>query len=268
MYPELFSFGPFHLRTFGVLLAAAFLIGTWIALGEARRRAIDETKLVNLVLVILLASIVGARAFYVFTHPAELRGDPLSFLRIWEGGLTLIGGFVAGTVAGFAYMVRAGLPLGATADTVTPSVALGVAIARIGCFLNGCCFGLPGSAPWCVHFPAGAPASILFPGFPVHPSQLYNAAAFFGLFLLTLWLRPRLEGDGQLWWGFVILFALVRIPIDATRYYEPSAYVLKIFGRFVTDSELIGFALIVVGVVLFVRAGRRAARVAGRRDAA
>ncbi len=268
MFPELFSFGPFHLRTFGVMLAAAFLTGTWIALGEARRRGIDETKLVNLVLVILVSSIVGARAFYVFTHPAELRGDPLAFLRIWEGGLTLIGGFVAGTVAGFAFMRHVGLPLGLTADTVTPSVALGVAIARVGCFLNGCCFGVPGGQEWCVRFPPDAPASILFPGLPVHPSQLYNAAAFFGLFLLTLWLRPRLKGTGQLWWAFVILFALVRIPIDATRHYESSAYVTQIFGRPVTDSELIGFALIVIGVVCFVRAGRRASRAGSAGDAA
>jgi phosphatidylglycerol:prolipoprotein diacylglycerol transferase len=262
VFPELFSFGPFHLRTFGIMLAASFLIGTWISLGEARRRGLDETKLVNLVLVILVASVVGARAFYVFTHPAELRGDPLAFLRIWEGGLTLIGGFVAGTLAGFAYMARAGMPMGVTADTVTPAVALGVAITRVGCFLNGCCFGLPGSAPWCVHFPPSAPASILFPGMAVHPSQLYNAAAFFALFLLTLWLRPRLKGDGQLWWAFVILFSLVRIPIDATRYYESSAYVMRIFGRPVTDSELIGFVLVAVGAVLFVRAGRRAGRAA------
>ena len=222
MFPELFSFGPFHLRTFGAMLAVAFLVGAWIALGEARRRGIDETKLLNMVLVILVASIAGARGFYVWTHPAEHAGDPLAAFRLWEGGLTLIGGFVAGTVAGFAYMKIAGLPFGATADTVTPSVALGVAIARIGCFLNGCCFGLPGSAPWCVRFPSGTPPDLAFPGAHLHPSQLYNTFAFFALFGLTLWLRPRLKGDGQLWWLFVILFALVRFPIDATRYYEHS----------------------------------------------
>lgn len=260
MFPELFSIGPFHLRTFGVLLAAAFLVGTWISLGEARRRGIDETKLVNMVLVILVASIVGARGFYVLTHPAEHAGDPLAFFRLWEGGLTLIGGFVGGTIAGFVYMARARLPFGATADTVTPAVALGVAIARLGCFFNGCCFGLPGHEAWCVRFPSGAPADLVFPGQAVHPSQLYNAFTFFALFLLMLWLRPRLKGDGQLWWLFVILFALVRIPIDATRYYESSAYVLRWSGGGLTDSEAIGIGLIVVGVIFFVRAGRQAAR--------
>jgi phosphatidylglycerol---prolipoprotein diacylglyceryl transferase len=257
MFPELLALGPFHLRTFGLLLATAFLVGTWISLGEARRRGIDETKLVNLVLVILVASILGARGFYVATHPAETAGDPLAFFRLWEGGLTLIGGFVAGTIAGFAYMKHAGLPLGVTADTVTPAVALGVAIARLGCFLNGCCFGRPCDLPWGVHFPPGSPPDLLYPGQALHPSQLYNAFAFLALYLLTLWLRPRLKGDGQLWWLFVILFALVRFPIDATRHYEASAYVLHWPGGGMTDSELIGIGLIVAGAYFFRRAGRR-----------
>ncbi len=256
MFPELVAIGPFHLRTFGLLLATAFLVGTWISLGEARRRGIDETKLVNLVLVILVASIVGARGFYVATHPAETAGDPLAFFRLWEGGLTLIGGFVAGTLAGFAYMKLAGLPMGVTADTVTPGVALGVGIARLGCFLNGCCFGRPCDLPWGVHFPAGSPPDLLYPGQAIHPSQLYNAFVFFAVFALTLWLRPRLKGDGQLWWLFVILFALVRFPIDATRHYEASAYVLRWTGGGMTDSELIGVGLIVVAAFLFWRSGR------------
>jgi len=256
VFPELVSLGPFHLRTFGVLLATAFLVGTWISLGEARRRGIDETKLVNLVLVILVASIVGARGFYVATHPAEMAGDPLAFFRLWEGGLTLIGGFALGTIAGFAYMKLAGLPMGITADTVTPAVALGVAIARVGCFLNGCCFGRPCDLPWAVRFPPGSPADLVYHGQVVHPSQLYNALAFFALYLLTLWLRPRLKGDGQLWWLFVILFALVRFPVDATRHYETSAYVVRWAGGGLTDSEVIGIAMIAIAAILFVRAGR------------
>jgi len=263
VYPELFSFGPFHLRTFGVLLSVSFLVGTWLSLKEARRRGIDETKLVNLVLVILVASVLGARGYYVATHAAETGGDPLAFFRLWEGGLTLIGGFVAGTIAGFAYMRIAGLPPGATADTVTPAVALGVGLTRVGCFLNGCCFGLPGHAAWCVRFPAGSPPDLQFPGQALHPSQLYNAFAFFAIAGLLVWLRPRLKGDGQLWWLFVILFVLVRIPIDATRYYEHSAYVLRRGGGGLTDSELIGLVLAAVAAVLFVRAGRRTGPAAG-----
>lgn len=260
MFPELLHIGPFHLRSFGAMLALAFLVGTWIALGEARKRDIDESKLLNLVLAILVSSIVGARGMYVLTHLADYRANPMLAFALWEGGLTLYGGFALGTIGGFAYMRYAGLPLGLTADVVTPSVALGVGIARIGCFLNGCCFGLPGHAAWCVKFPAGSPPDAIFPGQALQPSQLYNAFAAFGLFALMLALRGRFKAPGQLWWTFLALFMLVRIPIDATRYYEPSAYVWT--GPFgpVTDSGVIGGAIFVIAVAMWFLAGRAARR--------
>jgi len=257
--PELLHFGPFHLRSFGVMLALAFLLGTWIALKDARRRGLDESSVLNLVLVILVASIVGARGMYVVTHLAEFAGRPLAALAIWEGGLTLYGGLVLGTLAGFAFMARVGLPLGTTADALTPGVALGAGIARIGCFLNGCCYGLPSSLPWAVRFPAGSPPDLQFPGQALHPSQLYNSLAGLVLFGVVLWLRPRVKSPGRLWWTFVVLFLLVRIPIDATRYYEPSAYVWTSPLGPVTDSNAIGLAFLLVALVFWLRSGGKRA---------
>jgi phosphatidylglycerol:prolipoprotein diacylglycerol transferase len=257
--PELLHFGPFHLRSFGVMLALAFLLGTWIALKDARRRGLDESSVLNLVLVILVASIVGARGMYVVTHLAEFAGRPLAALAIWEGGLTLYGGLVLGTLAGFAFMARVGLPLGTTADALTPGVALGAGIARIGCFLNGCCYGLPSGLPWAVRFPAGSPPDLQFPGQALHPSQLYNSFAGLVLFGVVLWLRPRVKSPGRLWWTFVVLFLVVRIPIDETRYYEPSAYVWTSPLGPVTDSNAIGLAFLLVALVFWLRAGGKRA---------
>ncbi len=266
MLPELVSFGPFHVRSFGLMLALAFVVGAWLALGEARKKGIDESKLLNVVLFILLGSIVGARGFYALTHPEEFARDPLGVFRLWEGGLTLIGGFVLGTIAGFAYMKHAGLPLHVTADVLAPSVALGSGIARVGCFLNGCCFGVPGHGPWCVRFPADSAAAMQFPGQALEPSQLYNAGAGVLLFVLLLWLRPRLKVPGQLWWTFVLLFSLVRIPIDQTRWYEPSAYVIRWGARGLTDSELVGLVLAAFSILMLIVLQRR--QKAGAVDAA
>jgi phosphatidylglycerol:prolipoprotein diacylglycerol transferase len=261
--PELLNFGPIHIRSFGLMLALAFVVGAWIALGEARRKGVDESKLLNLVLVILVASIVGARGFYAITHPAEFAGDPLGAFRLWEGGLTLIGGFVLGTAAGFAYMRYAGLPMHLTADVLAPSVALGSGIARLGCFLNGCCFGVPGHEAWCVRFPANSAAGMQFPGQALQPSQLFNAGAGVVLFFVLLWLRPRLKVPGQLWWSFVLLFSLVRIPIDQTRWYEPSAYVIRWGERGLTDSELVGLVLALLATGFLIVLGRRRPAEAG-----
>src|SRR5690349_11999870 len=107
------------------MLALAFLLGTWIVLKEARRRGLDETNVLNLVLVILVTSIAGARGMYALTHLPEFAGRPLAAFAVWEGGLTLYGGLIVGTIAGFVTMARMHLPLGTTADALTPGVALG-----------------------------------------------------------------------------------------------------------------------------------------------
>jgi hypothetical protein len=86
MFPEVFHLGPLHLRSFGVMLALAFLVGSWIALGQARKRGLDESKLLNLVLVILVSSIVGARGMYVLTHLSEVCGRGSTRSRCGKAG--------------------------------------------------------------------------------------------------------------------------------------------------------------------------------------
>ncbi len=253
MLPELFHFGPFHLRSFGVMLALAFLAGTWIALKEARRRGLDESYLLNLVLVILVASIVGARGMYAVTHTAEFDGRPLAVFAIWEGGLTLYGGLVLAILAGIAYCRWVGLPLWPVADTFAPAVALGMALGRVGCFLTGCCFGLPSKLPWAVHFPPHAYGSLQFPGEALQPSQLYFTVAELIILGVLLAARHRLRVPGQLWWLFVMLDSLTRYLIDFTRYYEPSAYI----APGVEMSQAISIALFFVGLAMFLFLGSR-----------
>src|SRR5262245_61336600 len=124
------------------MLAVAFLVGTWLAIREARRRGLDEDKVGNVILVVLVSSIVGARALYVLEHVQEFRREWGSVVAIWQGGLTLYGGVVAGTLAGLLTARYLGLPMWSVADTLTPSFALGTVFGRIGCFLNGCCYGV------------------------------------------------------------------------------------------------------------------------------
>ena len=186
MIPELFHAGPFHLRSYGVMMAIAFLVGTWLGLREARRLSLDEDKLVNVILLTLVASILGARALYVIEHLAEFRREWGDVFALWQGGLTLYGGIVAGTLVGLGSARRMGLPRWVVADALTPSLALGTMFGRVGCFLNGCCYGRPTTLPWGVHFPPGSFATLEFGDTPVHPSQLYNAGAGLVMFA-ALW---------------------------------------------------------------------------------
>ena len=238
MYPELAHWGFVHIRTYGLMLALAFLVGTWLGMREAKRLGLDEDRLVNVILIVLIASVLGARALYVLEHIQEFRREWGSVIALWQGGLTLYGGVIAGTIAGLLAAQRLGLPMWTVADALAPSLALGTGIGRVGCFLNGCCYGRPTTLPWGVHFPPDS---------------------FAGLEFALLWgLRRRLTVPGVLFWTFIVLFGLVRIPLDMTRAYEPEAVVLHLSAFDVTESQMSSLALALFGSLMILRLRRAA----------
>ncbi|TMQ71300.1 MAG: prolipoprotein diacylglyceryl transferase, partial [Candidatus Eisenbacteria bacterium] len=253
MYPELAHWGFVHIRTYGLMLALAFLVGTWLGMREAKRLGLDEDRLVNVILIVLIASVLGARALYVLEHIQEFRREWGSVIALWQGGLTLYGGIIAGTVAGLLAAQRFGLPKWTVADALAPSLALGTAFGRVGCFLNGCCYGRPTHLPWGVHFPPDSFAGLEFGNAAVHPSQLYFAAAGVILFALLWGLRRRMTVPGVLFWTFIVLFGLVRIPLDMTRAYEPEAVVLHLSAFDVTESQMSSLALALFGSLMILR---------------
>jgi phosphatidylglycerol:prolipoprotein diacylglycerol transferase len=258
VYPDLLDLGPFHVRSYGLMLAVAFLVGTWLALREARRLLLDEDRLVTVILVTLVASVLGARMLYVMEHLEDFRRQWSGVFALWEGGLTLYGGIAAGTVAGLLAARRAGLPMWTVADALTPSLALGTMFGRVGCYLNGCCYGRPTTLPWGVTFPGDSFAGLEFGNAAVHPAQLYAALAGLGLFAATWAVRRRLRVPGTLFWGFVAAFALVRIPLDLTRAYEPSAVVATVAGVAVTESQLTSVAMALFALLMRARLARGA----------
>lgn len=259
MHPEILQLGPIHLRAYGVMMAVAFLVGTWLSLVEARRLRLDEDKLVNMILVTLVASILGARMLYVIEHLQEFRREWGSALALWQGGLTLYGGVVAGTFAGLVAARRFGLPVWVAADALTPAFALGTMFGRLGCFLNGCCYGHPTTLAWGVKFPHDSFAYLEFGDTPVHPSQLYNAALGLGLFAILWAVRKRPRTPGTLFWGFLAAFAVGRAAIDLTRAYEADAVFMRIGAWGVTESQLTSFALTLFSLLMILRLRREAA---------
>ena len=258
MHPELFHAGFIHLRSYGVMLAVAFLVGTWLSVREARRLHLDEDRLISIILVVLIAGILGARALYVMEHIQEFRREWTSVIALWQGGLTLYGGVIAGTAAGLYAAQHWHQPMWRVADAVTPAVALGTVFGRIGCFLNGCCYGHPTRLPWGVVFPADSYAGLEFGNVPVHPSQLYFALSGLLLFGFVWVMRTRFRVNGELFWTFMLLFALVRIPLDATRAYEPDAVVLHLGGLEVVESQMTSLALVMFSLLMILRLRRSA----------
>jgi len=238
------------------MMAVAFLFGTWLALQEARRLHLDEDKVVSVILVALVCGVLGARMLYVLEHVAEFRREWGSVLALWQGGLTLYGGMVAGVFGGLLMARRLQLPLWITADALAPSLAIGGAIGRVGCFLNGCCYGRPTHLPWGVTFPPDSFAGLDFGNAKIHPSQLYFSLAGLVLFGITWALRRRMGAAGTLFWFSLMLYGLVRIPLDFTRAYEPETAFLSVLGVDIVESQLSSLAIALFSLLMILRLRR------------
>jgi phosphatidylglycerol:prolipoprotein diacylglycerol transferase len=143
------------------------------------------------------------------------------------------------------------------ADALTPSVALGTMFGRVGCFLNGCCYGQPTAQPWGVVFPKDSFAFLEFGDQPVHPSQLYNAAAGLALFVVFMLARDRFRVPGVMFWSFITLFALLRIPLDLTRAYEVNAVILRVGTLDITESQVMSAGMALFALLMILRLRRR-----------
>lgn len=255
MYRTLFDIGPFSIHTYGVALAVAFWLGIELSAREAKRRGLDPVNIVDLGIVILLSSVVGSRLFYVVAHLEDYRGDFLGMLKVWEGGLTFYGGLIAGVVFGIGFLRVKKLPVREAIDIIAPQIALGIAIARIGCFMNGCCFGTETHLPWACKFPADSQAGWELPGVGLHPTQLYSSIANLGIFVFLRRLSSARLPKGTVFYAFLMAYGLWRFVIDYLRYYEESMYLIDA-GAGITWNQVVSIAIIAIGAVLMLRSRR------------
>lgn len=215
MYPTLLHFGKITIYTYGFFLALGFLAGIFLAKYEAKRIGEDPDKILDLAFYILIAAIVGSRIFYVLTNLKMYLADPLEILKIWNGGLVFYGGFIAALATALIYMRMKSMPIWKTTDIMAPSLALGQTLGRLGCFFAGCCFGKTCDLPWAVTFTR--PDTLAPIGVSVHPTQLYSAFTNFIIFLFLFFFRKKKKFDGQLFWIYVLLYAITRSVIEIFR---------------------------------------------------
>ncbi len=261
MHPSIFKFHTFEVHSYGLMLAIAFLVAIQIFVARGKRRGFPEDSLHTVSLVILILAIVGGRGLFVLTHWADYAPDPLGIFRLWEGGLMLYGGYILAITGTILYLRRAKLPIWRLGDAVAPAMVLGVAIGRIGCFLNGCCFGLPTHAAWGVKFPPGSYSSYVFPGLSIHPSQLYLVGAGFLLFGILLILDRKPHFDGWLFWTAVAIDSVFRFLIDFTRYYDSTSYLGKVGGLSFNINQLLSAGLLLTALIMLRVLARRPAAV-------
>ena len=215
MHPLLLSFRGFKVHTYGVLIALGVLLGIWVLRRGARAEGMDPEKVTDVAFWALLAALAGARVSFILLHWGEYAEDPLQALKFWEGGLVFYGGLIPGILVGVLTIRSKGLPLSETMDLFAPSLALGHAIGRIGCFCAGCCYGSPTSLPWGVIF--RDPQSLAPLGVRLHPTQLYSSLFLFGLFLFLILLRRRKVFAGEVFWSYLLIYSAGRFFLEFLR---------------------------------------------------
>ena len=211
--------GPLAIRWYGLLIAAAVLFGTLLAQREAVRRREDPDRLLDVVVLAVLVGLVGARLYYVAFNWADYSLHPFRILAVWEGGLAIHGGLIAGGLAVLLYGRAKRLPMLAYLDILVPSVALGQAIGRWGNFFNQEAFGTPTDLIWKLYIaPYHRPPHLAnFEYF--HPTFLYESLWNLGVFALLYWaLRRRLEDrPGALTLAYFALYSIGRFIVEGFR---------------------------------------------------
>jgi phosphatidylglycerol---prolipoprotein diacylglyceryl transferase len=242
MHPLLFRLGSLEIHTYGVFVAAGFLFGILNATYRAKTEGIAPERVNDLGIWLVIAGMAGGKLFHlVFFWNDFLAGWRARGLASLREGFVFFGGFIAASLTTVVYARVKKLPLLKVADALAPSVALGHAFGRLGCFFEGCCFGKECLRPWAVRFPF-SPALR-------HPTQLYEAAGNLVIFAaLSAYYRHK-KFDGQIWWLYILCYAAMRFVVEFFR----GDYEVHYFGSFtIAHGIAVGMMLVSVGALQYL----------------
>ncbi|MCL2005770.1 MAG: prolipoprotein diacylglyceryl transferase [Planctomycetaceae bacterium] len=259
------------IRGYGFCLLVAVLFAFFLVRHLAIKQGISVEKVYSLCIWTVVFGIIGARIFFVTEYWEDIRRvdeagrflpveSLLNVLNFTQGGLVVFGSIIGGILTALIFMRLNGMPILRTFDIMAPAVALGIAIGRIGCLLNGCCFGSVSNTSWAITFPLDSPAHhyqvvhglVLEPlvVLPVHPTQIYSSFLAFLLCGVLLFLgRTEFyrQREGLVLATFMMLYSLGRFFIEIVRTDEA-----PFFGTGMTISQNVSIAFGLAGIALFV----------------
>jgi phosphatidylglycerol---prolipoprotein diacylglyceryl transferase len=248
------------LYSFSLMMLVACFAALWLTAWRARRERIDPGVVTDLAIWLMGGGFIGARVFYLLQYP-ETIVHPWDVFKIWQGGIVYYGCIVGGLIGSLIYWARHPFPFWAMADAVAPALALGEALGRVGCLLNGCCFGVPCAHPWAIHFPSeslawyqhvadGRILSSAAYSVAVHPTQVYSIVG--GLLILGLLTAyyPRRRRDGEVMALLMLSYPVARFLFEALRGDE------RVFLAGLTMSQGISVVVFLGGLALWWQLSR------------
>jgi len=267
-------------HTYGILVAAGFLVAMSMAARAAERSDLSRDRVLDLSFGILIAAMIGSRVLFIIVNWSEYSNDLLGIFQFWKGGLVFYGGFIGAVLFSVWYMRRHDMPFLQYADAMGPTVAIGQALGRLGCFSAGCCWGAACDAhyPLAARFPpeslayqSQATAHTITSGaastVPIHPTQLYEALGCALIFLFLTYWRSRKRFHGELLALYLMLYAPLRALVETFRGDEERGRVFNFLGGWarhawwnLSTSELISIGIFAAGVAICVTQSRRQAQ--------
>lgn len=242
MRVDLFSIGKFTVHSYGLLIAVGVILAVILAMKRAGKKDLNSEVVLNMAIICVIFGFLGAKILYVFENFQAFLRDPLSV--IGSSGFVVYGGIAIGVVAVILYCRIKNYSFFRYFDLLMPSVALGQAFGRLGCFCAGCCYGKETDAFWGVVFPEGsfAPA-----GVPLIPTQLISSAGDFAIMIILLLFSKKAKKVGDVGALYLLLYGIGRFLVEFLRQNEQGG-----IGMF-TTAQIMSFVFIAVSIILFVR---------------
>lgn len=258
MHPILFEIGGFPVYTYGLLLAAAYLLGLQFALMRARTRGLDPTRVMDLGIWIIVSALVGAKLMLLVVERDKFGWNWTEIVNLFRSAGVFYGGLIAAVAVALFYLWRHRMPVWTVTDVFAPGIALGHVVGRLGCLFAGCCFGKPTSMPWGItfhnEFAAQNVGTTL--GIPLHPTQLYEAGA--ELLILGVLLLTEKKGrpyPGRTFWSYMLLYGVSRFIIEFYR--GDSRGTVDLLSTSLSTSQFVSLFIVPVSVVMLALLRRR-----------
>jgi len=266
VHPDFIHLGPLDIRTYGVLVAVGFMVGLWVAGRRAPSEGFKPEQITDLGVWLIVSGMLGGKLFHIiFFWNDFIAGWREAGLRSLREGFVFYGGFILAAITAVAYARVKRLPLMRLLDVFAPSVALGHAFGRLGCFCNGCCYGktcapgfalgvrfpairdaagrLIGSIPFIDQFQRGWVNITATASLPVYPTQLYEVFGNLAIFAALTAIYRHKRFDGQIWWLYVLGYGTLRFFVEFFR----GDYTTYYFGLF-TIAQLIAAVMILAAL--------------------
>ena len=249
MNPVLMKIFGVPIYSYGFMLAVGFVVCVLLMLHRAKDFNLKPEQILDLCLYVIISGIIGARVLYVLWNWNYYLENPLEIFLLNKGGLIFYGGFFFAAITAFLFIKKRNLSIGDVSSMLVLYLPLGHAFGRIGCFMNGCCYGRPTTAFFGVQFPASSMAEQVFGlGHIVHPTQIYSALANVIIFLLLAYF---IEKGRTFKWQIVLLYmffyGVSRLIIEFFRADNPNV----VWG--LNLPQLISIVMILIGSTFYLK---------------